>query len=68
MVRTHPRWLRVLEMIDSGLIGEVRSVIGQFSYNNPDTHNIRNVAENGRRRADGYRLLSGFLFANDLSR
>jgi len=25
----------------------VRSVIGQFSYNNPDPHNIRNIAEMG---------------------
>ncbi len=47
MVRTHPQWLRVLELIDSGRIGEVRSVIGQFSYNNPDSQNIRNIAEMG---------------------
>jgi predicted dehydrogenase len=47
MVRTHPQWLRVVELIDRGRIGEVRSVIGQFSYNNPDPQNIRNIAEMG---------------------
>jgi predicted dehydrogenase len=47
MVRRHPQWLRVLDLIDSGRIGEVRSIIGQFSYNNPDPHNIRNIAEIG---------------------
>jgi predicted dehydrogenase len=47
MVRTHPQWLRVLELVGAGRIGEVRSVIGQFSYNNPDPQNIRNQAEIG---------------------
>ncbi|HEY8204781.1 MAG TPA: Gfo/Idh/MocA family oxidoreductase [Pyrinomonadaceae bacterium] len=47
MVRTHPQWLRVLELIDSGRLGEVRSVIGQFSYNNADPENIRNNAQMG---------------------
>src|SRR5438874_10304873 len=44
MVRTHPQWIRVRELIDEGRIGEVRSVMGHFSYNNPDPHNIRNIA------------------------
>jgi predicted dehydrogenase len=43
MVRTHPQWVRVLELIKGGRIGDVRSVIGQFSYNNPDPQNIRNI-------------------------
>lgn len=47
MVRTHPQWVRVLELISEGRIGEVRSVMGQFSYNNPDPQNIRNMAEIG---------------------
>jgi predicted dehydrogenase len=47
MVRTHPQWLRVLELIDEGRIGEVRSIVGQFSYNNPALNNIRNIAEIG---------------------
>ncbi len=57
MVRTHPQWLRTRELIDSGRIGELRSVIGFFSYFNRDPTNIRN---NPRLRwwgADGYRML-----------
>ena len=44
MVRSHPQWVRVLELIRAGRIGQVRSVMGQFSYDNPDPHNIRNIA------------------------
>jgi predicted dehydrogenase len=45
MVRTHPQWLGVLDLIASGRVGAVRSVAGYFSYNNTDPNNIRNVAE-----------------------
>jgi len=47
MVRTHPQWLKVIELINSGRIGEVRSVMGYFSYNNADPQNIRNIADIG---------------------
>jgi predicted dehydrogenase len=47
MVRSHPQWIKVRELIDAGRIGDVRSVSGHFSYNNPDPHNIRNIAEFG---------------------
>ena len=47
MVRTHPQWLKVRELIGSGRIGELRSVAGHFSYNNPDPANVRNIAEFG---------------------
>jgi predicted dehydrogenase len=47
MVRTHPQWLRTREIIDSGQIGALRSVVGFFSYFNRDPDNIRNVAEWG---------------------
>src|SRR5215813_1517016 len=47
MVRTHPQWIKIRELINAGRIGEVRSVMGQFSYNNPDPQNIRNIAEIG---------------------
>jgi len=47
MVRTHPQWFKVRELIDTGRIGKVVSVAGHFSYNNPDRSNIRNVAEFG---------------------
>jgi predicted dehydrogenase len=47
MVRTHPQWLAASEMIRSGRIGPVRSVMGYFSYFNDDPHNIRNIPEIG---------------------
>jgi predicted dehydrogenase len=47
MVRTHPQWLRALDIVRSGRIGPVRSIAGFFSYFNDDPANVRNVAEWG---------------------
>src|SRR5258708_27130999 len=47
MVRTHPQWLRTRELIAAGRIGELRSIVGMFSYFNRDTGNIRNIREYG---------------------
>ena len=47
MIRTHPQWIGVLELIKQGRIGTVRSVSGAFSYNNRDRKNIRNIADFG---------------------
>jgi predicted dehydrogenase len=47
MVRTHPQWLRVRELVTSGRIGSLRSVQGFFSYFNTDPKNIRNIPECG---------------------
>jgi predicted dehydrogenase len=47
MVRTNPQWATTLELINEGRIGLVRSVVGYFSYNNQDPHNIRNIPETG---------------------
>lgn len=47
MVRTHPQWLRIIDLIQAGRIGAVRSIVGQFSYNNPDPQNIRNITGMG---------------------
>jgi predicted dehydrogenase len=47
MVRTHPQWLRTRELIQSGLIGQLRSITGFFSYFNRDPKNIRNIVETG---------------------
>jgi predicted dehydrogenase len=47
MVRTHPQWRGVVEQIQAGKIGKVRSISGCFSYNNRDPKNIRNVREFG---------------------
>jgi predicted dehydrogenase len=47
MVRTHPQWLRTRELIASGRIGELRSIVGFFGYFNTDPKNIRNIPECG---------------------
>jgi predicted dehydrogenase len=47
MVRTHPQWRRVRELVRSGRIGDLRSATGFFSYFNNDPKNIRNIPEYG---------------------
>jgi len=47
MVRTHPQWLRVQSLVLEGRIGELRSMMGYFSYFNRDASNIRNVRDFG---------------------
>jgi predicted dehydrogenase len=47
MIRCHPQWLRVQEIISSGRIGELRAVSALFSYYNVDPANIRNQPECG---------------------
>ncbi len=42
MVHCHPQWLRAREIIRSGEIGELRTMLGAFSYFNRDPKNIRN--------------------------
>jgi len=43
MVRTHPQWLRARELVRSGELGELRSIVSAFSYFNRDPQNIRNM-------------------------
>ena len=47
MIRSFHQWLRLRELLDSGRIGQLRSVTGYFSYNNTDAANIRNQVESG---------------------
>jgi predicted dehydrogenase len=47
MVRTHPQWVKARELVQAGRIGELRTMIGHFSYFNLDPANIRNVPEFG---------------------
>jgi predicted dehydrogenase len=47
MIRSHPQWLRTKALIDEGRIGELRCVMGCFSYFNVDPANIRNHVESG---------------------
>jgi predicted dehydrogenase len=47
MVRTHPQWLRTRELARGGAIGELRAIVGVFSYFNRDAKNVRNRSEWG---------------------
>ncbi len=47
MIRSHPQWLRTQELIGQGRIGQLRAVMGAFSYFNNDAANIRNQVECG---------------------
>jgi predicted dehydrogenase len=47
MTRVHPQWIRAVEEVRAGRIGELRAVTGVFSYFNDDPVNIRNRAEYG---------------------
>ena len=47
MVRTHPQWVRSREIVRSGEIGELRSIVTSFSYFNRDPENVRNRPEWG---------------------
>jgi predicted dehydrogenase len=47
MVKTHPQWLRTRELIRKGVIGELRAIVGMFSYFNRDPENVRSKVEWG---------------------
>lgn len=47
MIRSYTQWLRLRELLDAGRIGELRSVVGLFSYFNNDPANIRNHVDSG---------------------
>ena len=47
MYRHHPQWRTTKELVDSGAIGELRTIQTFFSYFNDDPHNIRNRPELG---------------------
>lgn len=47
MTKTHPQWLRAREIARGGELGEMKSVLGAFSYFNADPANIRNVPDWG---------------------
>nr|WP_315849346.1 Gfo/Idh/MocA family oxidoreductase [uncultured Rhodoferax sp.] len=47
MVRFHPQWLRTRELVQSGALGDLRTVQVWFSYFNRNAANIRNDASKG---------------------
>jgi predicted dehydrogenase len=44
MYRHHPQWQRARQIVESGGIGELRTIQSFFSYFNDDPNNIRNQA------------------------
>ena len=57
MVRTHPQWLKLRELVQEGAIGELRAVDGRLhlSQHRPQQHPQQGRYR--RRRAAGHRLL-----------
>jgi predicted dehydrogenase len=47
MVRTHPKWLAVRDLVKSGRIGDLHAITMFFSYFNVDKSNIRNQIDVG---------------------
>jgi predicted dehydrogenase len=47
MVRTHPQWIEVRDLIEQNRIGALQAITGFFSYFNTDAANIRNHLETG---------------------
>jgi predicted dehydrogenase len=47
MVRSHPQWLAARKLVREGRIGDLRAMLGVFSYFNEDPSNIRNVPRFG---------------------
>jgi predicted dehydrogenase len=43
MVRAHPQWVTARALVREGRIGDLRSMLGHFSYFNDDPSNIRNI-------------------------
>ncbi len=47
MYRFHPQWIKTLELVTTGAIGEVKTLQAFFSYHNTNPENIRNKPEVG---------------------
>lgn len=47
MVRHHPQWHHVRQLIRNGRIGQLRAIQAVFSYMNRDPENVRNKADIG---------------------
>jgi predicted dehydrogenase len=47
MVQVHPQWVRTVELVRSGRIGQLRAAMGSFGYFKLDPANVRNIREYG---------------------
>lgn len=72
MYRHHPQWQHTRDLINSGGIGELRTIQSAFCYHNTDPDNIRNMKDiggGGLMDIGCYNIsLSRFLFGTEPSR
>ena len=72
MVRFHPQWLRALELVRQGRIGELRAVQMIFGYHNVDPGDVRNqagIGGGGLYDIGCYAIVAGrFFFGNEPTR
>jgi predicted dehydrogenase len=47
MIRNHPQWIRIVEILQRGDIGEIGAIQGSFTYFNDDAANVRNIKDIG---------------------
>ena len=47
MIRTHPQWLKAVELARDGTLGRVETIVSYFSYHNVDPANVRNARDMG---------------------
>jgi predicted dehydrogenase len=47
MIQTHPQWMRAVELVRGGRIGQLRFAMGSFGYYRTEADNVRNVREYG---------------------
>jgi len=47
MYRFHPQWVHARHVVEAGEIGKVQFIHTQFTFNNRDPRNIRNILEAG---------------------
>jgi len=46
MIRSCPQWLRLRELLDQGRVGELRSIVGVFSFTSTSTQPISAIRSN----------------------
>ena len=72
MIRFHPQWHRVRQLIQAGELGEVRAIQSYFAYDNPPGDNLRNLVGHGGGALydiGGYAIVAArYVFAADPQR
>lgn len=69
MVRNHPQWTRAKQIVEDGLLGELRAIQALFTYHNVDPTNIRNLSDIGGGATydiGGYPIVAArYIFGNE---